>query len=91
MFQGSIFAWSRDHRLHHKFSDTDLDPHDISKGFFHAHVGWLLKQKSKQLYEEGKKLDLDDLKNDPVVMFQRKHYLSLAVLMTFIIPSNFSF
>ena len=39
---GSIYDWSRDHRLHHKFSDTKLDPHDVSKGFFYAHVGWLL-------------------------------------------------
>lgn len=42
----SIFVWSRDHRLHHKFADTPLDPHDMSKGFFYAHVGWLLQKKS---------------------------------------------
>ena len=44
--QGSIFHWSRDHWLHHKFSDTDLDPHTIKRGFFFAHVGWLLLKKS---------------------------------------------
>lgn len=49
--QGSIFHWSRDHRLHHKFSDTDLDPHTISKGFFYSHVGWLLVKKSPKLVE----------------------------------------
>lgn len=49
--QGSIFHWSRDHRLHHKFSDTELDPHTISKGFFFAHCGWLLVKKSPQLIE----------------------------------------
>ena len=53
MFQGPIFSWSRDHRLHHKFSDTDLDPHDITKGFFYSHVGWLLKNKSPELFKEG--------------------------------------
>ncbi len=46
MFQGPIYSWCRDHRLHHKFSDTKLDPHNITSGFFYAHVGWLLKKKS---------------------------------------------
>lgn len=85
--QGSIFHWSRDHRLHHKFSDTDLDPHDISKGFFFAHVGWLLVNKSPQLVEEGKRIDMTDLLNDPVVMFQKKHYLPLSVAVCFLLPS----
>lgn len=46
MFQGSIFHWARDHRIHHKYSDTPLDPHNINKGFFFAHCGWLLVNKS---------------------------------------------
>lgn len=48
-FQGSIFHWSRDHRLHHKFSDTELDPHSMTRGFFFSHVGWLLVEKSDEL------------------------------------------
>lgn len=59
--QGSIYHWSRDHRLHHKFSDTDLDPHTISKGWFFSHVGWLLVKKSPQIIAEGKKIDMSDL------------------------------
>lgn len=47
--QGSIFHWSRDHRLHHKFSDTELDPHSISRGFFFSHIGWLLVKKNPKL------------------------------------------
>lgn len=27
-FQYSIINWARDHRLHHKFSETDADPHN---------------------------------------------------------------
>lgn len=49
--QGSIFHWSRDHRLHHKFSDTDYDPHTIKRGFFFAHVGWLLEKKSQKMID----------------------------------------
>ncbi|RLN55052.1 hypothetical protein BBJ28_00004334, partial [Nothophytophthora sp. Chile5] len=27
-FEGTIFEWSRDHRVHHKGSDTTADPHN---------------------------------------------------------------
>lgn len=26
--QNSIYEWVRDHRVHHKFSETDADPHN---------------------------------------------------------------
>ncbi|GBP32239.1 Acyl-CoA Delta(11) desaturase [Eumeta japonica] len=39
--QNSIIDWVRKHRLHHKYSDTDADPHNASRGFFFSHVGWL--------------------------------------------------
>ena len=41
-FEGSALGWCADHRRHHKHVDHDEDPYDISKGFFHAHIGWLL-------------------------------------------------
>jgi hypothetical protein len=36
--QNSIYIWTRDHRVHHKYTDTDADPHNINRGFFFAHV-----------------------------------------------------
>ena len=30
--QGSIYHWVRDHRTHHKYSETDSDPHNVSNG-----------------------------------------------------------
>ena len=71
--QGSIYHWARDHRVHHKYSDSDADPHDINKGFFYSHVGWLLTKKNINTIEAGKKLDLSDLENDKVVILD--HYL----------------
>lgn len=47
--QGSIYHWARDHRLHHKFSDTLLDPHSMKRGMFFSHMGWLLQNKSPEL------------------------------------------
>lgn len=31
-WQTSIHDWCRDHRVHHKFSETDADPHDARRG-----------------------------------------------------------
>ena len=36
--EDSIYVWARDHRVHHKFSETPADPHDATRGFFFAHV-----------------------------------------------------
>jgi stearoyl-CoA desaturase (delta-9 desaturase) len=71
-FQKDIYDWCRDHRVHHKYSDTDSDPHNASRGFFYSHIGWLLIKKQEEVTSKGKKLDLSDLEADPVVMFQRK-------------------
>ena len=44
--QNTIINWCSDHRSHHKKLDTDDDPYSIKEGFFHAHMGWILEQKS---------------------------------------------
>ena len=38
-----------DGRVHHKFSETDADPHNAKRGFFFSHVGWLLVRKHPQV------------------------------------------
>ncbi|MBA2554185.1 MAG: acyl-CoA desaturase [Geodermatophilaceae bacterium] len=49
--QGPVIQWVADHRRHHAFSDREGDPHSpwrfgstlpaLTKGLFHAHLGWL--------------------------------------------------
>ncbi|KAL4640040.1 acyl-CoA desaturase-like [Arapaima gigas] len=85
-FQNDIFEWARDHRVHHKYSETDADPHNAGRGFFFAHIGWLLVRKHPDVIEKGQKLELTDLKQDKVVMFQRKYYKPSVLLMCFFIP-----
>ena len=36
--QNDVYEWSRDHRAHHRYSDTDADPHNSRRGFFFSHV-----------------------------------------------------
>jgi len=88
--QGSIYHWSRDHRVHHKHSETDADPHNIYRGFFFAHVGWLLTKKHPSVIKAGRELDLSDLRADKVVMFQKNLDPWFAFFMCFILPGLLS-
>lgn len=85
-FQNDIYEWARDHRVHHKYSETDADPHNALRGFFFSHIGWLLVRKHPDVIEKGRKLELTDLKADKVVMFQRKYYKPSVLLMCFFVP-----
>eukprot|EP00099_Drosophila_melanogaster_P022663 NP_650201.1 desaturase 2 [Drosophila melanogaster] len=86
-FQDAVYHWARDHRVHHKYSETDADPHNATRGFFFSHVGWLLCKKHPDIKEKGRGLDLSDLRADPILMFQRKHYYILMPLACFVLPT----
>lgn len=64
--------WVRDHRLHHKHSDTDADPHNATRGFLYSHIGWLFVRKHPEVKKRGKQINLSDLFNNPVLIFQHK-------------------
>lgn len=78
--------WARDHRVHHKYSETDADPHNARRGFFFSHVGWLLCKKHPEVKNKGKGIDMSDLYNDPILAFQKKHYLIVMPLVCFVMP-----
>nr|XP_033329812.1 acyl-CoA Delta(11) desaturase-like [Megalopta genalis] len=86
-FQDAAVDWARDHRLHHKYSETNADPHNATRGFFFAHVGWLLVRKHPDIKTKGKGIDMDDLRNNPILAFQKKYYVYLMPLMCFVVPT----
>ncbi|KAJ6571158.1 hypothetical protein B0H19DRAFT_935971 [Mycena capillaripes] len=81
--QGSIKWWSRDHRAHHRYTDTKLDPYNANEGFWHAHVGWMLV---KPRIRPGA-ADVSDLKKNDVVRWQHEHFLALLLIMGFVVPT----
>ena len=86
-YQNSIYEWARDHRVHHKYSETNADPVNIERGFFFAHVGWLLSKKHPDVKEYGGKVDLSDILADPVAFYQHKYYVPSVILMCFVFPT----
>jgi stearoyl-CoA desaturase (delta-9 desaturase) len=40
--QKGALWWAANHRIHHKHSDEDLDPHSLRRrGFMWSHIGWI--------------------------------------------------
>jgi stearoyl-CoA desaturase (delta-9 desaturase) len=73
--QGSALRWAYEHRKHHAFVDTDKDPYSIKKGFWYAHMFWLL--------EKPDPIDskfVPDLIQNPRVAFQNRHSILLMVI-----------
>jgi len=85
--ENSIYVWTRDHRTHHKCSETVGDPHNANRGFFFAHMGWLLVRKHPEVIRAGKTINMTDLENDPIVMFQHRHYIPCFLMASFILPT----
>lgn len=80
-FEGSALDWCSDHRRHHKHVDHDDDPYDITKGFFHAHIGWLLFK----LRPEPPMDNVADLMADRLLMWQHRHCHWIGALISFVL------
>jgi stearoyl-CoA desaturase (delta-9 desaturase) len=82
--QNSALSWSAGHRVHHRFiDDPERDPYCAKKGFWFSHIGWMLRN-----YPSGQ-IDLSavkDLQRDPMIMFQHRYYLLIALGSNFGLP-----
>ncbi|XP_063375336.1 acyl-CoA Delta-9 desaturase-like [Cydia amplana] len=85
--QYSAINWARDHRMHHKYVDTDADPHNATRGLFFSHVGWLMTDKHPEFERKSSALDLQDLEANPILRFQQKYYVILVALICIILPT----
>lgn len=73
--QGNVLQWAHDHRLHHRYVDTEKDPYNIKRGFWYAHVFWI--------FEKGRGIDekvVPDLVKNKFVMFQYKYHNALMMI-----------
>ncbi|GAA6038039.1 hypothetical protein JCM8097_007512 [Rhodosporidiobolus ruineniae] len=81
-FQGSIKWWSRGHRAHHRYTDTELDPYSAQKGFWWSHVGWMIVKPRRK----PGVADVSDLSHNEVVKWQHRYYIPLIFGMAFLFP-----
>jgi stearoyl-CoA desaturase (delta-9 desaturase) len=81
--QNSALAWAADHRAHHANTDADGDPYSIKRGFWWAHIGWVLRRNDRA----GERSGVRDLLADPLVRFQHRWYVPLAILFGAAVPT----
>ncbi len=70
--------WVAHHRLHHKHSDKEHDPHSpVRDGFLHGHIGWVFSQ---DLMDPDPKLTRD-LARFPELVWLDKFWMVPGVLL----------
>nr|GAT54786.1 delta-9 fatty acid desaturase protein [Mycena chlorophos] len=81
--EGSIKWWSRGHRAHHRYTDTELDPYNAGEGLWWSHVGWMLLKPRRR----PGNADVSDLSKNEVIRWQHKYYLPLILGMGVGLPT----
>jgi stearoyl-CoA desaturase (delta-9 desaturase) len=77
--QNSILVWASSHRRHHRHvDDNERDPYSAKRGFWYAHMGWMLRHWPVARDDLS---NVGDLKKDPIVAFQHRYYAPLAIGM----------
>jgi stearoyl-CoA desaturase (Delta-9 desaturase) len=82
--QNSVFVWCSGHRRHHLYvDDNDRDPYSIRLGFWFSHIGWMLRDYPSGVPDFA---NIADLKRDPMLAFQHRHYAVLTTVTNFGLP-----
>jgi len=87
-FESSALTWCADHRRHHKHVDEEEeDPYAITRGFFYAHIGWLIFRAQPQTPLTW----VRDLQKDKLAVWQHRYYVPIAITMGFLLPALIGF
>lgn len=83
-FQNSILVWASQHRRHHRHVDViDEDPYSAKKGLWFSHIGWMLRHYPTN---DDDFSNAADLQRDKIVMWQHRHYYTIALVMNVLPP-----
>jgi stearoyl-CoA desaturase (delta-9 desaturase) len=87
--QGSLWWWVAKHLQHHEFEDIPgLDPHTPKDGFFHSHMGWMLKESAYAPPPSRyvRRFAKGGVANE-VINWHRRHTVLLIFVMTMMVPA----
>ncbi len=86
--QGPAILWSVDHRNHHAFTDDEeKDPYSIKKGFFWAHMGWILYKHYKDLLTKENAKRHKDLFDDKLLLWQMDKDVPIGLFLALLLPA----
>ena len=79
--QSGAISWVTTHRLHHAFTETEKDPHNITQGVYWAHIGWIFQGTAQMQDEAVMNRYSPDLMKDKVHVFMNKYYWLTSVAL----------
>ncbi len=79
--QGGPLKWVATHRVHHAYADRPQDPHSPNRGFWWAHVFWLLAFDDVLDHPTKFTMYVNDLTIDPVHRFIEKTHVLQSVAL----------
>jgi stearoyl-CoA desaturase (delta-9 desaturase) len=87
--EGGPIAWVATHRIHHRFSDKEGDPHTPCDGKWWSHILWMLLGESTQNHTLQFSRYAPDLCKDRFLVWLSKfHYVPLVVLSALLLVSG---
>lgn len=81
--QKGALWWAAHHRVHHKLSDQDGDPHDSRRGFWFSHVGWIVSSQN----EETDYSKIKDLAKYPELVWLNRYWLVPPTVLGVLVAS----
>ena len=82
--QNSIIVWCARHRIHHKdVDDNERDPYSIGRGFWFAHIGWMLRDYKSGIVDYSV---VRDLERNPITAWQHRWYWTLVWITNLAVP-----
>ncbi len=72
--ENSALKWGADHIRHHANCDSEADPYNARRGFWHSHCGWLFVRDNHADEKYASRL-----RQDPLVMWQHRYYLPIVL------------
>lgn len=76
---GAPLHWVAMHRVHHRFSDTEQDPHNSRRGFWYSHVLHLFVYDDHELNEDPVAKYAPDLAADPYFAWLERRWIWVAL------------
>ncbi len=81
--QNTALKWAADHREHHAETDHAEDPYNAKRGFWWSHIVWMFFDADTPVAYRR----VPDLLRDPLVLFQHRAYVPLAILFGAVLPA----
>ncbi|PIR23666.1 MAG: hypothetical protein COV44_01720 [Deltaproteobacteria bacterium CG11_big_fil_rev_8_21_14_0_20_45_16] len=84
--EGSVLSWCADHRRHHRYEDTELDPYNVNRSFWWAHMGWIIGSPTTTEFS-----NCPDLYREPLLRNQDKFYVPWFLVSSLLFPLALGF